>query len=96
MYVVYVYTLFSMSWLFGIPGARMEYPKLGKTRRNIYMGQEYLDLEAITVNERKRTGRDISVSDLIRKACAAYADAYWSQIATQGAATDSNRNNTEI
>ena len=61
----------------------MEYPKLGKTRRNIYMGPEYLDLESIVVNERKRTGRDVSVSDLIRRACAEYADAYWSRIATE-------------
>jgi hypothetical protein len=55
----------------------MEYPKLGKTRRNIYMGQEYLDLEAIVVQERMRTGRALSVSDLIRRACADYANAYW-------------------
>ena len=34
-----------------------------KKRRNVYMGQEYLDLEAIAVNERKRSGRDIRVSD---------------------------------
>ena len=60
----------------------MEYPKLGKTRRNIYMGPEYLDLEAIVINERKRTGRALSVSDLIRKACAEYANAYWTRIAT--------------
>jgi len=55
----------------------MQYPKLGKTRRNIYMGQEYLDLEAIAVQERKRTGRAISVSDLIRRACVEFADSYW-------------------
>ncbi|MCD6023276.1 MAG: hypothetical protein K0Q91_192 [Fibrobacteria bacterium] len=58
----------------------MEYPKLGKTRRNLYMGSEYLDLEAIAVNERKRTGRAVSVSDLIRKACVEYANAYWSRM----------------
>ena len=61
----------------------MEYPKLGKTRRNIYMGPEYLDLEAIVVNERKRTGRNLSVADLIRKACAEYADGYWSRLARE-------------
>ena len=65
----------------------MEYPKLGKTRRNVYMGAEYLDLEAIVVNERKRTGRDLSVSGLIRKACADYADAYWSRIAKEPTAS---------
>lgn len=59
----------------------MEYPKLGKTRRNIYMGQEYLDIEAIAVQERKRTGRAVSVSDLIRRACIEFADAYWSRTA---------------
>ena len=61
----------------------MEYPKLGKIRRNIYMGQEYLDLEAIMVNERKRSGRNISVSDLVRRACAEYVHTYWSQIAKE-------------
>jgi hypothetical protein len=66
----------------------MEYPKLGKTRRNIYMGQEYLDLEAIVVHERKRTGRDISVADLVRRACRDYADAYWSAVATKPASSD--------
>ena len=55
----------------------MDYSRPQKTRRNIYMGQEYLDLEAIVVQERKRTGRDISVADLVRKACRAYVDAYW-------------------
>jgi hypothetical protein len=48
-----------------------------KKRRNIYMGQEYLDLEAIAVNERKRTGRDIRVSDLVRKACREFKENYW-------------------
>jgi hypothetical protein len=48
-----------------------------KTRRNIYMGQEYLDMEAIVVQERKRTGKDLSVADLIRKACRDYVDGYW-------------------
>ena len=51
-----------------------------KKRRNIYMGQEYLDLEAIAVNERKRTGRDIRVSDLIRRACRDYKENYWTNI----------------
>ena len=51
-----------------------------KKRRNIYMGQEYLDLEAIAVNERKRTGRDIRVSDLVRKACRDYKEAYWKKV----------------
>jgi hypothetical protein len=41
------------------------------------MGQEYLDLEAIAVQERKRTGRDISVSDLIRQACREFSRDYW-------------------
>lgn len=53
-----------------------------KTRRNIYMGQEYLDLEAIVVHERKRTGKDISVADLVRKACREYTSAYWTTVAT--------------
>jgi hypothetical protein len=53
-----------------------------KKRRNVYMGQEYLDLEAIAVQERKRTGKDITVSDLIRKACKEYASGYWRNIAT--------------
>lgn len=48
-----------------------------KKRRNIYMGQEYLDMEAIAVNERKRTGRDIRVADLIRRACREYKENYW-------------------
>ena len=69
----------------------MEYPKHGKTRRNIYMGPEYLDLEAIAVNERKRTGRDVRVSDLVRKACAVFADAYWRRVAT-----DSSRHGTDV
>jgi hypothetical protein len=51
-----------------------------KKRRNVYMGQEYLDLEAIAVNERKRTGRDVRVSDLIRKACREYKENYWRSI----------------
>ena len=51
-----------------------------KKRRNVYMGQEYLDLEAIAVNERKRTGRDIRVSDLIRRACRDYKETYWRDI----------------
>jgi hypothetical protein len=51
-----------------------------KKRRNVYMGQEYLDLEAIAVNERKRTGRDIRVSDLIRRACREYKESYWRDI----------------
>jgi len=51
-----------------------------KKRRNIYMGQEYLDLEAIAVNERKRSGRDVRVSDLIRKACREFKDNYWQSI----------------
>ncbi len=41
------------------------------------MGQEYFDLEAIAVNERKRTGHDVSVSDLIRKACKSFVQDYW-------------------
>jgi hypothetical protein len=41
------------------------------------MGQEYLDMEAIVVQERKRTGKDLSVADLIRKACRDYVDGYW-------------------
>lgn len=48
-----------------------------KKRRNIYMGQEYLDLEAIAVNERKRTGHDVSVADLIRRACKDFTQVYW-------------------
>ena len=48
-----------------------------KKRRNIYMGQEYLDLEAIAVNERKRTGHDVSVADLIRRACKDFTISYW-------------------
>lgn len=44
------------------------------------MGQEYLDLEAIAVNERKRTGRDVRVSDLIRRACRDYKETYWRDI----------------
>lgn len=55
----------------------MEPPNLSKKRRNVYMGQEYFDLEAIAVNERKRSGRDISVSDLIRKACKSFVQDYW-------------------
>lgn len=60
----------------------MEPRKPVKTRRNIYMGQEYLDLEAIAVQERKRTGREISVADLVRKACRDYADSYWRGVAS--------------
>jgi hypothetical protein len=51
-----------------------------KKRRNIYMGQEYLDLEAIAVNERKRSGRDIRVSDLVRRACREFKENYWREI----------------
>jgi hypothetical protein len=58
-----------------------------KKRRNVYMGQEYLDLEAIAVNERKRTGRDIRVSDLIRRACRDYKECYWRDIVRE---TDKN------
>ena len=53
-----------------------------KKRRNVYMGQEYLDLEAIVVNERKRTGHDVSVSDLIRKACKDFTQSYWKKSVT--------------
>jgi hypothetical protein len=56
-----------------------------KKRRNVYMGQEYLDLEAIAVNERKRTGRDVRVSDLIRRACRDYKDSYWRDIVREPA-----------
>ena len=55
----------------------MSMPESVKKRRNIYMGQEYLDIEAIAVNERKRTGRDIRVADLIRRACREYKESYW-------------------
>jgi hypothetical protein len=55
-------------------------PKNIKTRRNIYMGQEYLDHEAIVVQERKRTGRDISIANLVRKACREYAATYWKTV----------------
>ncbi len=48
-----------------------------KKRRNVYMGQEYLDMEAIAVNERKRSGRDVRVADLIRRACREFKDNYW-------------------
>lgn len=58
-------------------GRSLENPK---KRRNVYMGQEYLDLEAIAVNERKRSGRDVRVSDLIRKACREYKENYWRNI----------------
>lgn len=58
--------------------------KAAKTRRNIYMGQEYLDLEAIAVNERKRTGRAVSVADLIRKACLEFKDNYWRSLVREG------------
>ncbi len=46
-------------------------------RRNIYMGQEYLDMEAIAVSERRRTGKAVSVADMIRLACRQYKDSYW-------------------
>lgn len=59
-----------------------------KKRRNVYMGQEYLDLEAIAVNERKRTGRDIRVSDLIRRACREYKETYWREIVREVKETD--------
>jgi hypothetical protein len=59
-----------------------------KKRRNVYMGQEYLDLEAIAVNERKRTGRDIRVSDLIRRACRDYKETYWRDIVREVKETD--------
>jgi hypothetical protein len=62
----------------------MGYSK-AKVRRNLYMGQEYLDLEAVAVNERKRTGRKLSVSDLIRKACREYVDQYWARETTRPA-----------
>lgn len=55
-----------------------------KKRRNVYMGQEYLDLEAIAVNERKRSGRDVRVSDLIRKACREFKENYWRAILKDG------------
>ncbi|HKP97731.1 MAG TPA: hypothetical protein VJ385_18470 [Fibrobacteria bacterium] len=55
-----------------------------KKRRNVYMGQEYLDLEAIAVNERKRSGRDVRVSDLIRKACREFKENYWRDIVREG------------
>jgi hypothetical protein len=58
-----------------------------KKRRNVYMGQEYLDLEAIAVNERKRSGRDVRVSDLIRRACREYKENYWRDIVRE---TDKN------
>ena len=58
-----------------------------KKRRNVYMGQEYLDLEAIAVNERKRSGRDVRVSDLIRKACREFKENYWRNIVRE---TDKN------
>jgi hypothetical protein len=75
VYVVYIY-----GWTDG--DAFMSYPKTGKVRRNIYMGQEYLDLEAIVVQERKRTGRNVSVADLVRKACQEYTTKYWTAVAT--------------
>jgi hypothetical protein len=37
-------------------------------------------MEAIAVNERKRSGRDIRVADLIRKACREYTDNYWKNV----------------
>lgn len=60
----------------------MDLLKSSKKRRNVYMGQEYLDLEAIAVNERKRTGHDVSVSDLIRKACKDFTQSYWKKSVT--------------
>ena len=65
----------------------MELAKSNKKRRNVYMGQEYLDLEAIAMNERKRTGRDITVSDLIRKACKDFTREYWKS-SVQGKVSD--------
>lgn len=65
-------------------GGIVDYSRPVKTRRNIYMGQEYLDLEAIVVHERKRTGRDLSVADLVRKACKEYVEAYWKREARDG------------
>jgi hypothetical protein len=55
-----------------------------KKRRNIYMGQEYLDMEAIAVNERKRTGRDVTVADLIRRACREFRESYWRNSVREG------------
>jgi hypothetical protein len=55
-----------------------------KKRRNIYMGQEYLDMEAIAVNERKRTGRDVRVADLIRRACREFRENYWRSLVREG------------
>lgn len=55
-----------------------------KKRRNIYMGQEYLDMEAIAVNERKKTGRDVTVADLIRRACREFRDNYWRNSVHEG------------
>lgn len=55
-----------------------------KKRRNIYMGQEYLDMEAIAVNERKKTGRDVTVADLIRRACRDFRDNYWRNSVREG------------
>jgi hypothetical protein len=76
MDVVYVmvlaYTLKSRMGVLGMESL--------KKRRNIYMGQEYLDLEAIAVNERKRSGRDIRVSDLVRRACREFKENYWRDI----------------
>jgi hypothetical protein len=63
------------------PEVNVNAPTPTKTRRNIYMGQEYLDMEAIVVQERMRTGKDISVADLIRKACREYVDGYWKHVA---------------
>lgn len=63
-----------MYWVYVV---YMDSTKLSKKRRNVYMGQEYLDLEAIAINERKRTGHDISVSDLIRRSCKDFIQGYW-------------------
>ncbi len=60
-------------------------------RRNIYMGQEYLDMEAITVNERRRTGRAVSVADVIRLACREYKDFYWRNQLEKGHSDASHR-----
>ena len=58
-------------------GRKVSGPDSVKKRRNIYMGQEYLDMEAIAVNERKRSGRDVRVADLIRRACREFKENYW-------------------
>ncbi len=65
---------FCVYWVYVV---YMDASNSSKKRRNIYMGQEYLDLEAIAVNERKRTGHDVSVADLIRRACKDFTALYW-------------------